>query len=581
MSAPRPALPAAPRGGMSKVAEPHLLMSAALTRPWSVAAWMPRPLSIMLVLALGLGGAARAQTAAEAIPSLAALEAEGATIGTIRIVNRDIFDTSDPREDKLLFRWANALHIRTRVSVIEGALLFKSGDPLSVRLIDETERLLRSTRYLYDVRLRPVAYRDGVADIEVETRDSWTLDPSFSVGRAGGVNSGRVSLTEHNLLGSGISLSFGRSTNVDRSSNEFRISNERAFGGWTALGYSRAHNSDGRREAASITQPFHALDARWSAGISLVKDDRIDSRYVAGVVASQYRHRQKQGELFGGLSHGRVNGWVQRASLGISVQDDAYAIEPGLIAPAQLPSDEKWVAPFLRYQVIEDRFEKLQNRNQIERPEFFALGLAMTLQLGRAFSALGSTSNAWLYSATLSRGFEPGPGQMLLASASLTGQAVHGRVRRQRLGLQTQYYLPHKPGWLFYAAATFDALNNPGPADELLLGGDNGLRGYPLRYQSGSRRALFTLEERAYSDLYLWRLLRVGGAVFVDSGRAWGGGHANTVNPGWLSDAGFGLRLFSVRSAFNNVLHIDVAFPLVGAAGTKKVQFLVKTKASF
>lgn len=447
-------------------------MTWALTHRRSAAAWMPRPLLIIVVLALslGLGGAARAQGAAEVVPSFTTLEAEGATIGAIRIVNRDIFDTSDPLEDKRLFRWANALHIQTRVSVIQGALLFKSGDPVSVRLIDETERLLRRTRYLYDVRLRPVAYRDGVVDIEVETRDSWTLDPSFSVGRAGGVNSTRLSLTEHNLLGSGISLSFGRSNNVDRSSNEFRISNERAFGGWTALSYSRAHNSDGKREAAAITQPFHALDARWLAGVSLLKDERIESRYIAGVVASQYRHWQKQGEVFGGLSHGRVNGWVQRASLGLSVQDDAYALDPGLVAPAHLPPDEKWVAPFLRYQIIEDRFEKLQNRNQIERPEFFALGLAMTVQLGRAFSALGSTSNAWLYSASLSRGFEPGPGQLLLASAALSGQVVHGQVRRQRLGLQTQYYLPHHPGWLFYAAATFDALRNPGP-------GDNGLRG--------------------------------------------------------------------------------------------------------
>jgi hypothetical protein len=31
-SAPRPALPAAPRGGMSKVAEPHLLMSIPTPR---------------------------------------------------------------------------------------------------------------------------------------------------------------------------------------------------------------------------------------------------------------------------------------------------------------------------------------------------------------------------------------------------------------------------------------------------------------------------------------------------------------------------------------------------------------------
>jgi outer membrane translocation and assembly module TamA len=114
-----------------------------------------------------------------------------------------------------------------------------------------------------------------------------------------------------------------------------------------------------------------------------------------------------------------------------------------------------------------------------------------------------------------------------------------------------------------------------------LLGGDNGLRGYPLRYQSGSRRALFTAEERFYTDVYLWRLFRVGGAAFVDVGRAWGGDNINTANPGWLSNVGFGLRFVSVRSAFGNVLHMDIAMPLNTTADISKVQFLVKSKSSF
>lgn len=33
-----------------------------------------------------------------------------------------------------------------------------------------------------------------------------------------------------------------------------------------------------------------------------------------------------------------------------------------------------------------------------------------------------------------------------------------------------------------------------------MLGGDNGLRGYPLRYQVGTTNALITLEERFYSS---------------------------------------------------------------------------------
>jgi hypothetical protein len=547
---------------------------------------MPMCLALARVIAVAaaLQGAAGAQEPpAPPLPSFAEMEAAGARIGEVRVVTQDIFDTADPKENKRLFRWANALHIQTRPGVIERALLFKTGEPLSVRVLDETERLLRSNRYLYDVQFRAMAFHDGVVDIDVLTRDTWSLDPGFSAGRSGGANSSGIRLREYNLLGTGISLSFGHSTNVDRSSNEFQFSNDRAFGSWTSLAYSHASNSDGRNDAVSVVRPFYALDTRWAAGITASKDDRIESIYNAGNVVGEYRHRENQAEIFGGWSAGLIDGWVQRYSLGVSLQDDAFAIEPGVVAPAQLAPDRKLVGPFLRYELIEDRYEKELNRNLIGRPEFFALGLNAKLQLGWASTGFGSSENALLFSASVSRGFEPAPNHTLIASAKLSGQSSDGQVQRLRLGAQAQYYLPQGKRWLFYAAGAADALSRPDPNETLLLGGDNGLRGYPLRYQSGTRRALFTVEERFYTDLYVWRLFRIGGAAFLDAGRAWGGQDSgtNTVNPGWLGDAGIGLRIVSSRAAFSNVLHVDIAFPLNATSDISKVQFLVKSKTSF
>jgi len=533
-------------------------------------------------LALLAGGAQASPQPAQA-PSLsfAELEAAGATIGQIHIVAHDIFDTSDPREDKLLFRWANALHAQTRPGVILHALLFRSGDRVSARLLEETERVLRSNRYFYDVQIRPLAVHDGVVDIEVMTRDTWTLEVGASAGRSGGSNSSGLSLRDYNLLGSGWAVGVGRSKNVDRSGSEFQLSNDHAFGSWTKLDFSHASNTDGRSDALSVAQPFYALESRWAAGASVSRNDRVDSLYNAGEVASQYRHRENRGEVYGGWSPGLVDGWTQRISLGASYQDDAYAPEPGRAAPDRLPTDERLVAPFLRYERIEDRYQRKLNRNLIGRPEFFALGLAAQLQLGWASTALGSSHPAWLYAGSLSRGYEPWPEHTLIATLTLAGQFRDGQVRRQRLGASAQYYLPQGPHRLLYVSASAEVLTRPEAIDALLLGGDNGLRGYPLRYQSGSRRALFTVEQRGYTDLYLWQLFRIGGAAYVDLGRAWAGDNSNTRNPGWLGNAGIGLRIVSARSAFSNVLHVDLAFPLATQADVKKLQFLVKTKASF
>jgi outer membrane protein assembly factor BamA len=448
-------------------------------------------------------------------------------------------------------------------------------------VIEETERLLRGTRYLYDVQIRPVAYQDGVVDIEVLTRDSWSLIPGVSVSRSGGENSSGIRLREYNFLGTGTTLGISHSSDVDRSSNQLLLSNDRVFGTWTAMNLSLARNSDGYRYVASAVRPFHSLDARWAAGGAAVKDSRIEAVYNAGNVVSEYRHRQEQAEVFGGWSPGRIDGWVQRYSIGLSLLDNAYELEPGRVAPPALNQDERLIGPFVRYELIEDRYAKVINRDMIGTPEFFLLGLSSRLQLGWASTSLGSSQDALLYQATVSRGFEPSPGDTLLASAALAGRYTGGRVSKQRFGVEGKYYVQQGKRWLFYAAASGDLLTHPDVLDTLLLGGDNGLRGYPLRYQAGNKRALFTLEERLYSNLFVWNLFRVGSAVFVDVGRAWDGPHVNAANPGWLADAGIGLRISSVRVSTKDVLHIDLAFPINAPADIEKVQLLIKGKTSF
>lgn len=115
----------------------------------------------------------------------------------------------------------------------------------------------------------------------------------------------------------------------------------------------------------------------------------------------------------------------------------------------------------------------------------------------------------------------------------------------------------------------------------LLLGGDSGLRGYPLRYQSGQGRWLVTVEQRFSSNWFPFRLFNVGGAVFYDMGRTWGHSEYGTGSQGLLKDVGFGLQLGNSRSALGNVLHVDVAFPLDGDRSIRRVQFLVQTQRSF
>ena len=518
----------------------------------------------------------------EQVPlSFAQLQESGAVIGEVRIINNDIFDLDDPREDNFLFRLANKLHIVTRPEVIRQSLLFSSGERLSVQKIEESERLLRRNRYLYDVEIRPAAYNDGVVDIEVETRDTWSIQPGFQYSRSGGSNSTALSLKENNLLGTGTGIGYAKTSDVDRNGNAFTLSHNNLFGSWTNIDLTLAKYDDGKHQSIDFGRPFYALDTRWATGVSALHDERIESVYVNGNIIGQYRHIKDAGEVFGGWSKGLVDGWTRRYSVGLNYLDDTYPGDPALTAPPTVPQDQTLVSPFVRYEIIEDDFEKVKNRDKIQRAEFLAIGFNATIQVGRALTGLGSTRDLWLYSATATRGMHLERGNDLLAAANLSGQYGDGHGERQGLGGSVRYFVPHYKRAVFYAAASADTLRNPDVQDFLLLGGENGLRGYPLRYQSGEHRALLTIEERVYTDWYPVRLFRVGGAVFYDVGRAWGGPTQNPVNPGWLSDVGFGLRILNDRAAFGNVLHVDVAFPLNADPTIKSVQFLVKSYLNF
>ena len=529
-----------------------------------------------------LGIALSAQAAAQTdVPSFAELEAAGAVIGEIRIDTRNIFDLSDPHESGIAYRAANALHAKTRPELIRRSLLFKSGDRVSVRLIEETERLIRATSTVYDVTIRPSRYGEGVVDLDVVTRDTWTLQPGLKLRHEGGKTSGAVNIKETNLAGTGTTLGFERSSTVDRNGTSFELGHDHLFDGWTAASLERSRFNDGSSESLSLARPFYALDTRWAATASETKFNRLDSLYSAGDIVAKYRHRQEAVEFSGGVSRGLVDGWVQRYSAGLSYQSDTYLLEPGEAAPPSVPPDATRAAPFLRYEVIEDDYLPVMDRERIRRPEYFAMGLHSQVQLGRALSVLGSTDQPWLLNASLSKGFRLPAGQQLLASGAYTNQygSTIGDVRT--FSANMRWFVPQSGSYLLYLSASTDLVRSPNIADELLLGGDSGLRGYPLRYQRGTHRQLFSVEERYYTDWYPLRLFRVGFAVYYDVGRAWDSQLGNPNN-GWLNDVGIGLRVLSARSSFGNILHVDLAFPVHRTdSNIKTRQLLVMTAKTF
>jgi outer membrane protein assembly factor BamA len=516
------------------------------------------------------------------VPDDATLEAAGAVIGAIDIDVRDIFDSHDPRESNGIYHLANKLHIRTKRSTIRAQLLFATGDKYLGRKLAETERALRLLSYIYDARVEPVRYADGKVDIKVITKDVWTLSPGISFGRAGGTNNTRFNLEDSNFLGWGKSLQVSKGSNVDRTSSTVAWTDPNVFGSrWMSkLAYS--DSSDGSNRALQVAHPFYSLDAPWSAQITAVKFDRTVSRYNLGDIVDQFNDNQASYELSGGVSTGLVDGWTKRLTFGMRYDRNEFLPTPVTSLPAKvLPPDRTLSYPFVGFDILQDKYKKVGDENQIGRTEDLYFGTEIGGEVGFSNEAFGADRNALMLVLKALRGIELTERQQLFVLGDFSSRFEDGRARNLIADAGAKYYWRWRENWLLYAGLSGTVTDALDPELQLLLGGDNGLRGFPLRYESGTSRALFTVEQRFFTDWYPFRLVRVGAAVFADVGRTWGSGVVGNSDPGLLRDVGFGLRLGNTRSGLGNVLHIDFAFPLNNIAGIQKFQFLVQTTQTF
>ena len=523
--------------------------------------------------------------ASAALPDDAALEASGARIGTITIHTAPIFDPGDPRENYGLYRLANRLHLHTHAGAVRAELLFRSGEPYQGRLLEETERNLRQLNFISEPRVRPVAWHDGLVDILVETHDVWTLQIGPSFARSGGKNAASLEVKDNNLLGYGKTLAVGYSRDVDRSSTYFAWQDPSVLRSHWIDEVRWANNSDGHDRGLQLYRPFYALEVRHGGGLAFADSVGTDTRYRLGNEYDHYQHTARLTDIYAGWSPGLRSGHTLRLTGGWHSERDTFSPlytgnPPVSSALAPIPANRDLVYPYLQLDWVSDLFDTTRNRDLIGRTEDLHFGLTAMLQLGMASPAFGADRHALVAQSHAGYGWQLSARQQLFAGAGFIGRVEQGRVVDLRTNADAAWYWRTSRRTLTHIHIYGDT----GKALDLdhyyLLGGDNGLRGYPLRFQQGSSRAQLKIEERVFTDWTIWRLFAVGGAVFYDAGRTFGSNPVDTPQLGWLRDVGIGLRLGNNRSSLGNVFHFDVAAPLDGE-NLKRLQFLVSTSATF
>ncbi len=526
--------------------------------------------AVVVCLLLATTGHSRAQDCGPHDESL-----EGLPIVKITIDNGDIFDLEQEDQNLWIHRWANKLHINTRKSTIEQQLLFVLEDGYSQQLIDETERLLRSRSYIHDASITAEVVCGKGVKLTVVTTDNWTLTPSITVSRSGGETRTAFEIEESNLLGLGTEIKILTESDEERDSNAFVYRDKNWLGELKGLKLELADNSDGHLYGVDIDRPFIKLDSKyaWSLGASSVEKE--NPVYEDGDEVAKVEESNDALQLSYGWSDGLVDGSVSRYRLGWFADKLRYdrVDDPNI----ELPEDVDKSYPFFEYQHLEVKYVQRVNFRVMGITEDIELGSSLRARVGWKDEAYEATQEGHVVQLDYKFGNFISTHTLGVFQLGLSHESNKTIDDTGRALMQGQLYNFRGVNHSYVFSSRLEAAQNPELFERIEVGGDSGLKGYPVRFQNGERAFTLSAERREYFNVYLWQLFKFGFAVFAEAGSAWDSGE----NPVWLSDVGTGLRLVSTRQSSSKVLHIDIAVPLSEKDEIDDYQLYVKARTEF
>jgi len=510
---------------------------------------------------------------------------DGARIDRIVYTRLPVFDEQDPDEDNWLFRWANDFHLLTRRETISQQLLIAEDDEYRQRAVAESARILRAQNFFSDAGIRPISQCGDNITVEVITRDNWSLTPNLSYDRFGGENTYSVGLRDSNLLGRGKLLSVGYGKDIDQQTSELQYKDPNVFGTRIRNSLTFVDGDEGDRAEFAVDLPFFSLNSRRSWALRLSDEENQDEQFLRGEEVSAVRHDEKDYSVELGFSSGLLESIARRWRYGIRYQSRDFSPAPGFAPPAPFPGDRELLYPYVSYDYIEDGYTTIFNLNQIYRTEDLQTGLEWSVGVGYADAAVGSDRSSWILRSRFRDTLGYDADSLWQHSAELEAffNVDDNEPEDVLLRYETQYLRRLSENRSFVARFQAEYSYNLSSHRQVVLGGFTGARAFDNNFQVGDRKVLLTLENRLYTDIHLLNLLRLGGVVFLDTGRAWEPGIDDGLEDDWLSNIGIGLRFASSKASSRRVAHLDFAFPLTNRddPAVNQVMIAFTVKSSF
>jgi hypothetical protein len=523
---------------------------------------------------------------------------EGKRVGVIHVVNLPVFT----REQDGFLTLGNALHVTTKEFIIRREVLLQPGMLWNEAKVFETKRNLRDPLFTTLVVAVPVRNPDPTrVDLLVITRDVWSLRLSTTLEfQEDTVTSLIISIAENNL--------FGRRKRVaaifDMGLGSFSIGPEyidrNILGSWLQLSHNSAlifaretGELEGSRSFTSFGLPLFALDRRWGFDLDVLHSVRV-ARSFTGTEIRTYDNpdtpeveelprifRDRDVDFEGSVVRSFPGPFTHRIRWGGRVAwDSADPILPPDTPPEDvaaferdvLSRSETRVGPFVSYAFFERKFRIYRNIDSFDFPEDVQMGPRGEARTSFNPRLLGSTVDSVNFSTTAGWTVGLGADSYLSISGGVSTRLEDEDLVDTLFEADLFYASPAALGFArLVVNADLDWLENETRNRFLSLGGDFGLRGFPIGAFTGDRRVVINTELRTLSVRLLF--IRLGGALFYDTGHAW------DVNLGITSDAvrersprfrhdfGAGIR-FVIPQTGVGAWRVDWAFANEGTAAS-------------
>ncbi|MBG6111559.1 hypothetical protein H4V97_000666 [Flavobacterium sp. CG_23.5] len=439
---------------------------------------------------------------------------EGRIIRKINIITLDPFGYSEIDSTRRPKNWAeregNRIHIKTNRLAILNLLLIKRNHPLDSLLLKESERLIRTQRYVNRVSITPQLIKNNSDSVDVSVRvlDSWSMIPR------GSISSSRVTfeVNERNFLGSGHQFenkirnrfsdgktAYGLVYSIPNIKNTFIK---------TAVSYFvDLDNYYGK--SINIERPFYSPLAKWAGGIYVDQQFRKDTLQDSNLIYAKQNFKYNSQDLWIGHAFKLFKG---------NTESDRTT---NLILSGRFLNVKYIESPTIVYDPIDfyagEKFYLsgigITSRKFVEDKYIFKNGVIEDVPIGKTFGITGG----YQYKNEIGRYYLGGQASFgnfykwgfLSANFELGSFFDKSKTNQTAFSFQANYFtnLIDMGRWKLrqFIKPQFilgiNRVNSIG--DQLTINDRDGINGFTSA-QYGTEKVMLTLQTQAYSPWDLW-----------------------------------------------------------------------------